>query len=119
MMRIPFTSIGFEKEPRELGVNGRSDGRFFLEHDGVAVAAFDDGSGRGEAAGVLKDDDADGLRGLQILLADELAEGVAELLEAHHSVAPGAGPGIGEDFERRRGEFDPVIVRCQEAGEKR
>ena len=63
-----------------------------------------------------------GMRRLQFVSRRRVAEGVAELLEADHGFAAGAGSGIGEDFERAGGELDPVVGRGEdgrEAADKR
>ena len=54
------------------------------------VAALGQGRGGHPAIGVLEDEDAQRQGGLQIVLADNLAERGAELLEAHHGFAAGA-----------------------------
>ena len=59
-----------QEEARELAVEIGRDGRFFGQHDGVAVAALNEFGGRAPPLGVLEDQDANGLRGFQVGVAD-------------------------------------------------
>ena len=110
--------IGFQKQPRQLAIDRRRDRALFPQHDGIAVSAFGQGRGRGPALGIAEDQDAHRHWCLEVHLADDLPHRVAELLEPHHGLAPGARARLGEHFERPRGELHPMVVRRQQAGEE-
>ncbi len=116
--RRHLRGIGFQKQPRQLAIDRRRDRALFPQHDGIAVAAFGQGRGRGPPLGIAENQDADGHRCFEIRLADHLAQRVAELLEPHHGFASGARARVGEHFERPRGELHPMVVRRQQAGEE-
>ena len=82
--------VGFQKQPRQLAIDRRRDRALFRQHDGVAVAAFGQGRGRGPALGIAENQDAHGHRCLEVRLADDLAQRVAELFEPHDGFASGA-----------------------------
>ena len=111
--RRHLRGVALQKEPRQFAIDLRRHRALLAEHDGVAVAALRDGRGGGPALGVLEDEDAHRQGSLQVVFADNLAERVAELLEAHHGLARGARAGVGHHFKRTAGELHPMIVRGQ------
>ena len=111
--------VALQKQAGEFAVDLRRHGALLAEHDGVAVAALGDGRGGGPALGVLEDEDAHRQGRLQIVLADDLAERVAELLEADHGLAAGAWGRRRSGLRRAAGELHPMVVRREEAREVR
>src|SRR6185436_11636909 len=105
--------VGFEEQAGKLAPGvGRYRG-LLLKHDLVAVAPLGDGGGGGPAFGVFEDDDADRLRRLQVRLAEDASERVAELEQSNHGLAGGPLSGLGEDFEWARDELRPRLREPQ------
>src|SRR6185436_13250671 len=63
----------------------------------------------GPALGILEDENADWLWRLQIRLADNLSERMAELLKADHGFASGTLASVGKYLEWRGRKFDPLL----------
>ena len=110
--------VGPQKKPGQLAVDLRRDGGLLFEDDGIAVAALGDRGGRRPALGALEDQDADRLRHLEVVDADDFAQRVTELFEVHQFVARGARVGVGEDLEGAGGVLHPR-VRGQKPGDQR
>ena len=109
--------VGVEQQAGEFAEDRRRDGALVGEDDGIAVAAQGDRRRRSPAMGVFEDENADGLGRFEVLLAHDFAEGMAEFLEADHSLLAGFFPGVGEDFEGAGGIADPAVGRQQGRGE--
>ena len=105
------SGVGVEEEASKFAEDRGVDGGFVGEHDGIAAAAHGERRGRGPALGILEDENADGLRRLEVVFADEGAEGVAEFLEADHGFLAGFLAGVGEDLEGAGGVADPMVGR--------
>ncbi len=106
-----------EKQAGQLAPYSRRNRGLILEHDGVAVAALDDGIVRDPAASVLEKQNAHGLRRLEVRFPHHLAQRVAELFETNHRLAA-ALAGVGQHLERARRELDPVILGGEETREQ-
>ena len=51
------------------------------------------------------------------VFADDLGEGVAELLEAHHGFLAGLFARVGKDFKRAGSVAQPMVCRQKRGGE--
>ena len=107
----------FEQQAGQVALQGGGGrGIGHLDH-GEAVAAGEYGGGRLAAVRLAEDQDAHWDGSLDVGLPHGLAEGVAELFEAHEGDAAGAVAGDGTDFEGPGTELDPVVVGAGQRGE--